>query len=111
MTFKAKIYIAGPYSKGDPEVNTIKAITIANKLADLGYAPFVPHFTHYWHVKYPRPYQFWLDLDNQFIPCCDAILRIPGESSGADNEIKYAIKLGKLIFYSIKDLDLFYGKK
>lgn len=60
-------------------------IEAANSLADAGFAPFVPHMTHFWHMIFPRPYEFWLDLDNQFLPVCDALLRLPGDSSGADN--------------------------
>ena len=109
MNFKARIYIAGPYSKGDPEQNVYNAIETANKLADMGYAPYVPHFTHFWHTKYPRPYNFWLELDNQFLPFCDAVIRIPGESSGADKEVELARKIGKPIFFSIQELEGFNG--
>ena len=87
---KAKIYIAGPYTKGDVAINVRTAFETANKLADLGFAPFVPHSTHFWHMMFPRPYEFWLDLDNEFLPCCQAVLRLPGESSGADKEVSLA---------------------
>jgi Domain of unknown function (DUF4406) len=101
---KEKIYVAGPYTKGDVAINVRNAFEAANKLADLGYAPFVPHGTHFWHMMFPRPYEFWLDLDNQFVPDCAAILRIPGESSGADKEVALAEKLGKPVFHSIEEL-------
>src|SRR4051812_18389908 len=83
----ARIYIAGPYSTGDMAVNVRTAYEVANRLADLGFAPFVPHATHFWHMLFPRPYEFWLDLDNQFLPCCEGLLRLPGISSGADKEV------------------------
>jgi hypothetical protein len=102
---RAKVYIAGPYTKGDVAVNVRNAINAANELADLGFAPFVPHFTHFWHMLYPRPYEFWLELDNEFLPDCDAILRLPGESSGADKEVALATKLGLPIFYDVETLD------
>ncbi len=111
MNFKARIYVAGPYSTGDPETNVYKAIETANAIADLGFAPYIPHFTHFWHLRFPRPYEFWLDLDNQFLPFCDAILRIPGKSSGADKEVELAARLGKPTFYSIEELENHYGKK
>jgi Domain of unknown function (DUF4406) len=104
MPMKAKIYVAGPYTKGDVAVNVRNAFEAANQLADLGYAPFVPHGTHFWHMMFPRPYEFWLELDNQFVPDCDAILRIPGESSGADKEVALAGKLGLPVFHSIGEL-------
>lgn len=101
---KAKIYVAGPYTKGDVAQNVRHAFAAANELADLGFAPFVPHYTHFWHMLFPRPYEFWLELDNQFIPCCDAILRLPGESSGADKEVALARSIGLPVFQSIDDL-------
>lgn len=99
-----RVYVAGPYTKGDVAVNVRAAFAAANQLADLGYAPFVPHGTHFWHMIFPRPYEFWLDLDNQFLPCCDALLRIPGESSGADKEAALAISLGIPVFETIAAL-------
>jgi Domain of unknown function (DUF4406) len=110
MSFRAKIYIAGPYSNGDPESNVDKAIETANTIADLGFAPYVPHFTHFWEMRFHRDYEFWLDLDNQFLPCCDAVLRIPGKSSGADKEVELAKRLGKPVFTSIQELEEHYGR-
>jgi len=111
MSFKARIYIAGPYTNGDVAENVHNAISMANKLADIGFAPFVPHFTHFWHMIYPREYQFWLELDNEFIPLCDGLLRLPGDSNGADKEVKLAKRLKIPIFYSIDELENYYGKK
>ena len=105
----AKIYIAGPYSKGDVAKNIRNAFKIANDLADLGFAPFVPHATHFWHIIFPRPYEFWLELDKQFLPLCDALLRIPGESSGADKEVKLAKELNIPVFYTIDELRKYYN--
>jgi hypothetical protein len=100
----AKIYIAGPYTQGDVALNVHTAFATANKLADLGFAPFVPHSTHFWHMMFERPYTFWLDLDNEFLPCCNAVLRIPGPSSGADKEVKLAESLGIPVFFEINDI-------
>lgn len=100
----ARIYIAGPYTKGDVAVNVRSAYGAANSLADLGFAPFVPHATHFWHMLFPRPYEFWLDLDNQFLSCCEAVLRLPGESHGADGEVALARKLGIPVFTEIETL-------
>src|SRR5271169_3149304 len=107
---KARAYVARPYTKGDVAVNVRNAYEAANHLADLGFAPFVPHFTHFWHMLYPRPYEFWLKLDSQFLPHCDAVLRIPGESCGADKEVALAENLGVPIFYNIETLDAHFLK-
>jgi hypothetical protein len=100
----ARIYIAGPYTKGDVAVNVRNAYEAASRLADLGFAPFVPHATHFWHLLFPRPYEFWLELDNQFLPTCAAVLRLPGESTGADKEVQLARTLGIPVFTEIADV-------
>jgi hypothetical protein len=107
---RAKIYVAGPYTKGDVAVNVHRAFKAANDLADRGFAPFVPHGTHFWHLMFERAYEFWLELDNQFLPCCQAVLRIPGESSGADNEVALARKLDIPVFTDIEELDRHFTK-
>src|ERR1035441_10289212 len=100
----ARVYVAGPYSNGDVARNVRNAYEAANRLADLGFAPFVPHATHFWHMLFPRPYEFWLDLDNQFLPFCQALLRLPGTSSGADKESQLAQTLGIPVFTEIDEL-------
>ncbi len=107
----AKIYIAGPYSKGDIAINVRNAFKVANELADLGFAPFVPHSTHFWHLLFPRSYEFWLELDSQFLPLCDALLRLPGKSNGADKEVELAKTLKIPVFYTIDELKEYYKIK
>jgi hypothetical protein len=34
---------------------------------------------------------------------CDCLLRLPGESKGADNEVFWAKKLGMPVYYSIQE--------
>ena len=103
-----KVYIAGPYSKGDVAVNVNTATLIADELYDLGYAPYLPHLTHYWHIIKPRPYEDWLKLDKEFLLICDCVLRIPGESSGADAEVDLARDKGIKVFFSIQSLYGYY---
>jgi hypothetical protein len=108
---KEKVYVAGPYTKGDVAVNVRNAFAAANKLADLGYAPFVPYATHLWHMIFPRPYEFWCDLDNQFLPDCAAVLRLPGESTGSDKEVDLAQSLDIPVFYSVDELNEYFYPK
>lgn len=104
-----RVYVAGPYSKGDVAQNVRRAFEAGNKLADLGFAPFVPHSTHFWHMLFPRPYKFWLNLDNQFIPLCDALIRLPGDSGGSDKEVALAKKNNIPVFYSVDSLSQYFG--
>lgn len=55
-------------------------------------------------MMFPRPYEFWLDLDNQFLPFCEGLLRLAGSSSGADKEVQLAKTLNIPVFTSIADL-------
>lgn len=105
----AKVYVAGPYTQGDTAMNVRNAYEAANRLADLGFAPFVPHATHFWHMLFPRPYGFWLELDNEFLPCCQAVLRLPGSSSGADKEVALAKSIGIPVFTDIDSLVAEFG--
>ena len=104
MMARLRVYVAGPYTKGDVALNVKAAIEAGNRLLNAGFAPFVPHLTHFWHMLCPQPYETWLDLDNQFILCCEALLRLPGESSGAEKEVALALSLNIPVFYSEKEL-------
>lgn len=98
------VYVAGPYTKPDPCVNTRAAILVGEELWKAGFIPFVPHLTHLWHTVSPRPYQDWLDYDMHWLRVCHALLRFPGESSGADKEVAEAHRLGIPVFYSVADV-------
>lgn len=94
-----KVYIAGPYTKGDVAVNVARAIEAADMLLDAGHVPFCPHLTHFWHLHQSQPYQVWLDYDMEWLRVCDVVLRLDGESSGADKEVAEAEWLGKTVYY------------
>ncbi len=99
-----RIYVAGPYTQGDVAVNVRNAYEAATWLADREFAPFVPHHTHFWHMLFPRPYESWLRLDLEFLSCCDAMLRLPGDSVGADAEVSAAKSLGIPVFDDVMTL-------
>jgi Domain of unknown function (DUF4406) len=101
---RERIYVAGPYSQGDTALNVRNAYAVANELADQGFAPFVPHATHFWHMLFPRAYEFWLALDKEFLKVCDAVIRIAGPSNGADEEVALARELGIPVFRSIDEI-------
>ena len=99
-----KIYVAGPYSSGDVAQNVRNAIQAGNDIADLGHIPFIPHLTHFWHFLTPHPYTFWMKQDEVWLRECDALLRLKGESPGADNEVAIATELDLKIYYSILEI-------
>ena len=98
------VYVAGPYEKPDPVVNTRNAILVADKLAQLGFIPFVPHLTLIWHMLSPQEVDFWYYYDNEWLKKCDAVLRLEGASKGAHNEVILASSLQIPVFFSIEEL-------
>lgn len=99
-----KIYIAGPYTKGDVIQNIRNAVEAGEKVAALGHTPYIPHLTAFWHILYPHDIDFWYSYDIEWLKCCDAILRLPGESHGADVEVKVAAGSGMIVYHSIKEI-------
>lgn len=104
-----KVYIASPYTKGNVEQNVMNQIKAAEELRELGFLPFVPLLSHFWNRLSPHPYMYWMDMDLEWVYVCDCILRLPGESEGADMECKEARRIGIPVFYDVSVL-VNYGK-
>lgn len=98
------IYVASPYTKGDVAVNVRRNLEAADAIAAAGLIPFAPLLTHFWHLVIPHPYEFWCKQDLAWLERCDAIVRLSGESSGADAEVQRALELGLPVFYSVAQL-------
>jgi len=90
------IYVAGPYTHPDPVENTHKAAKVAMAIYEHSaeWVPFVPHLSLLWHMICPRSPQFWYDIDLDQMYHCQAIVRLPGASSGADVEMQQAREWG-----------------
>ena len=99
-----KVYIASPYTKGDAAVNVKRQIDTANKLMNIGYVPFTPLLYHFQHMIHPRPSEDWMIIDLEWLECCTCLLRLDGESPGADREVAYAKQKGIPVFHSIDDI-------
>ena len=106
-----KVYIASPYTLGDVAKNVKLQLDTVDLLMNSGFVPFTPLYSHFQHMSHPRPYEDWLTIDFEWIKSCDCLLRLDGESNGADKEVEYATKLGIPVFYSIDDLYLKYNKE
>ena len=98
-----RIYIAGPYTAGDVAQNVKRAMDIANDLIELGHAPYCPHLTHFLHMNNYQPYEKWLEIDLAYLEIADAVIRLPGESKGADREVEFAEKNHIKVFLSLDD--------
>jgi len=98
-----RIYVAGPYALGDVAQNVRQAIVAADVLLKAGHTPFLPHLFHFWHLVCPGPPDQWLKLDLTWLHLCEALVRLPGESAGADQEVALAQTLGMPVFFGVQN--------
>lgn len=112
------ILIAGPYRSGtnnDPgliQKNMEKLEAVALPIFRKGHIPMIGEWvanpliklagskevgdTVFTEIQYPTAHRL--------LTKCDAILRIEGESKGADQDVAIAKKLGLKIYYKIEDI-------
>jgi hypothetical protein len=98
------VYISSPYTLGDKDENVAVQIEAAHQLMDNGHIPIAPLLSHYLHLFRPRPYEDWMKVDLALIPKVDIVLRLPGESSGADREVNLAKSLNIPVAYGWVEL-------
>ena len=97
-----RVYIAGPYSL-DPVGGTRRAIEAGNLVRELGHFPFIPHLTMFWDFLYERLYEDWIEYDREWLKQCDAMIRLPGHSHGADEEEAEAHRLKIPVYHSVTE--------
>lgn len=102
---KLRVYIASPYTIGDTAVNVRRQIDAANELMDMGLLPFAPLMSHFHDMIHHRGWVSWMDWCLGWLESCDIILRLEGESRGADMEVARAKELGTSVCYSINELE------
>lgn len=129
---KLRVYIAGPIAKGDLESNIQQSDVAFKELAQLGFAPFNPMWScfagsakrnmdmngrRYGVVEGTATsgssiglsHKDWVDLDLAWVEVADAVLRLPGESVGADRETGHARKKEIPVFHAVDDLVRFFS--
>lgn len=95
------VYLAGPITKGNQFHNVHLAIVAAKRLREAGFAVIVPHRCALDEiVGGAEPYERWMAEDFELISRSDAIVRLPGDSTGSDREVQHALSLGKRVFTS-----------
>ena len=97
-----RIYVAGPYSTGDPVINTRRAIEAGDQLLEAGLIPFVPHLIHFWHYLLPHEWEEWITYDLHWLRVCDGLVRLAGKSLGADIEVDEAERLCIPVFIGVE---------
>jgi hypothetical protein len=98
------IYVSAPYSLGNVTDNVRRACNAGDVILAKGHIPFIPHLSHLWHLISPKSYEEWLRIDMALLDMCDALVRLPGESPGADREVKEAEKLCIPVYYGLEEV-------
>lgn len=122
---RKRVYIAGPITKGDLAANVNQATLAFGQLIARGFAPFCPHWSVYSaNPAMPHPsdplrsvytvgtaaglpgvsYSDWIAESLAWVEPADAVLRLPGESSGADAEVAHARLRGIPIYHSVEEI-------
>ena len=98
------VYVAGPVSKGNWMHNLRDALDAGEELISAGFLPIIPHTLMLIELVHPHNYKVMLyRLTLPMIARSDYVLRIPGESYGADIEDKFAKSRGIPVYYSMVD--------
>lgn len=98
------VYIACPMTKGGFTNNVRNCLRIAQELKVKGYSPIAPVLTWFWDMLYPEKLQDWLQYDFGLIAVSDCVLRLQGESDGADAELDYAVRNDVPIYLTMCEL-------
>ncbi len=116
MSKKNLVYISGPISTGGgtPEDNIYKATLVAKKLMKAGLAVICPQWSGFTMIPTPAwpeiekiepslacDHSTWLEQDKRIIDSCDLVYRMPGDSKGADIEVKYANEAGIPVLHDL----------
>ncbi len=94
------VYLAAPYTS-DPSVNTDLARQAGRALFIAGYLPVVPHLACQF-IGEAFGYEAAMVLCFALLDRCDALVRLPGESAGADREVARAVAMGLPVFAGVE---------
>lgn len=99
------IYVAGPMRLGSVTNNVRLGCDAGMALMQAGWTPVVPQLSQFWATVSGDPSpghadgaEGWLAYDFRLVAACDAVVRLPGESTGADREVALAKSLGIPVF-------------
>jgi hypothetical protein len=114
------VLIAGPYlsgTEGDPQKiarNRERLESYALPIYERGHLPMVGEWMALPIIHAAggreaddevfRSYQY--PVAHRLLECCDAVLRIPGASRGADLDVSRAVQLGLPVYRAVSELPL-----
>ena len=102
-----RVYVAGPMTLGPIDDNIRTAIEAGTDLMRAGYFPFIPHLTHFWAMMWQGndlpTHEEWLAYDKEWVTTSGALIRLPGKSSGADQEVRWARRHGIPTYKTVQE--------
>lgn len=117
-----KVFVSGPITKGNLGDNVNQAAAASMVLLKAGLSPFCPHLSvffdgitsrdemrlRYWgqahHLPGGTKVEDWYSMDEPWVRASDVLLRLPGESVGADLEVGWAREEGIPVFHTVEDV-------
>jgi len=88
---RPRVYISGPITKGNREANFQQAADAQKALIAAGFAVLNPMLTMRLPGAFDIGHDTWIANDLPWVAVADAVLRLPGESKGADIECEHAL--------------------
>lgn len=112
------ILIAGPYRSGtndDPDkmaANLRRLEEVSWPLFEAGHVPMIGEWVALpvWHAAGGKTLgdalydRIFYPTAERLLRICDAVLRLPGESKGADNDVRLATERGIPVYYRLEDV-------
>lgn len=108
------ILIAGPYRSGtggDPELIAANLRRLEHPSWEIhrrGHVPMIGEWIGLPILRVagdsPSDGDLLYEVADRLLRHCDGVLRLPGESSGADNDVRLAIERGIPVWYTIDDI-------
>jgi len=99
-----RVYISGPLEGWDQRQNIRRALLAMESIILSGNDPFCPHLSWFAGLFMLGcvPRTVWMRLDLAWLSQADVVVRIPGESPGADVEVARAGELGIPVVFGVK---------
>lgn len=118
---RKRVYVSGPITRGPLAHNINQAVAASLYLLRSGFAPFCPHLSCYSGPATATPeghvvafatregapgvtWHDWIEMDLAWVAASAAVLRLPGDSKGADLECAEAERLGIPVYGDIFEL-------
>lgn len=104
--YRPRVYLSGPLTKGDRSHNVCQFMQAHEVLMKAGFAVMNPGLTALIPWAWDMEYKAWIASDLPWVEVADLVIRLPGESVGADMEVEHAEQLGIPVqrFHSVLNL-------